>query len=350
MANLICPHCDGLIEVTRKPRKPRKPARIITATATKTFRACNRRYRYTYVDGLRPLIEPAPFRFGTLWHDGQESWWTGREWQAPADADAFDLAKARALLAGYSARWSLDGIEVVAIEKPFCAPLIDGDGKQVRGWAIAGKVDGIIKQDGRLLLLEHKTTSVDVSPGSDYWQRLAIDTQISLYYDGAASLGYQIEGCIFDVVKKPAIRDGGEVPILDADGLKQVVDADGQRVKTLKGEWRQTGDSAKGYVVQTRAETPEEYEARCIEAIAEKPNEHFARAEIVRLDGELAAARNDLVQTVRAIEWATKHNAWPRNDAECFAWGRCPYFGLCSGTGNESEFRRVDDVHPELKA
>jgi len=122
-------------------------------------------------------------------------------------------------------------------------------------------------------------------------------------------------------------------------------------VKTATGSWRQTGDTSLGYAMQTRPETPEEYEARCLEALAEKPNEYFARAEVVRLDGELAAARDDLVATVQQIEWCSKRGAWPRNDSACFGhYGRCSFWPLCSGTGSESDFRHIPDVHPELEA
>ena len=330
-------------------RKPRTVARLITASSSRCFRACPRKYLHSYVTGLRSIKESDALRFGTLWHLIMEAWWQRREWAAGV-ADAFDLAKARALLAGYSARWNLDGFEVLAIEQPFSAPLVDGSGHKVRGWRIAGKVDGIVRQDGRTLLLEHKTSSEDVTPGGDYWARLTIDGQVSIYHDGAAALGHQVEGCLYDVVRKPALRPGGPVALLDETGEKIVLDAQGQRVKTKTGSWRQTGDAAQGYVTQTRPETPEEYEARCLASIAERPNETYARAEVVRLDGELSAARDDLAQTVRMIEWATKRSAWPRNDSACFEYGRCQYWGLCAGQASESEFRRIENLHPELEA
>lgn len=179
-----CSRCGSTLAV-EVPRKPSKPTRLITASSVRCFRACQRKYRFAYVDGVRPVREQEALRFGTLWHHGMEAWWQRREW-TPGEADPFDLAKTRALLAGYSARWSLDGIEVVAIEQTFRAPL-----RGVRGWSIGGKVDGIVRLDGRLLLLEHKTSSEDVSAGSDYWARLTIDTQVSIYYDGAAALGHR---------------------------------------------------------------------------------------------------------------------------------------------------------------
>jgi hypothetical protein len=52
-------------------------------------------------------------------------------------------------------------------------------------------------------VLEHKTSSADTSPGSVYWERLALDSQVSIYVDGATMLGHEIAGCIYDVLKRP---------------------------------------------------------------------------------------------------------------------------------------------------
>ncbi len=327
--------------------------RLITSSSARCYRLCPRKYRLSYVQGLRPKRDAFALRFGTLWHALMEVWWgvPADEVAIPSDVDPFDRAKANAMLAGYTARWrDHQDFEVIAIERPFQVPLRDGAGREVEGWAVAGKVDGLIRQDGRNLLLEHKTTSEDLTLGGDYWAHLTLDLQVSLYYAGAAALGHPVEACLYDVAAKPQLRSGAAVPVLDENGEKIVVDARGQRVTTKDGKrWRQTQDSALGYRLQTRFESPVEYERRVLEAIAERPNDFYARAEVVRLDGELNASRDDLVGTVRLIEWSTEHGYWPRNDHACFEWGRCAYWPLCSGTGSEDDYRRVEDVHPELE-
>jgi hypothetical protein len=40
-----------------------------------------------------------------------------------------------------------------------------------------------------VLVVEHKTSSEDVTPGSFYWSRLRMDGQVSVYFDGARALG-----------------------------------------------------------------------------------------------------------------------------------------------------------------
>lgn len=336
-----CPTCG------HQHRTPRA-AKLITASAAAAYRLCPRKFRLAYVDGLRPVHAAAALAFGTIWHAAMEAWWQRLEW-APPEMDAYDAAKLSAMLAAYDLRWSAvrDEYRVIGIEMPFRAPLLDGRGAPVRGWAIAGKIDGLLELAGYPLLLEHKTTSESVATGADYWAQLTLDAQVSIYHDGAAALGHQVAGCLYDVARKPALRPS-MVPVLDDAGLKVVLDASGQRAMTKHGEPRQS--SGPGLTLHQRPETPSEYQARCLAAIAERPEEYLAQAQVVRLDGELAAARDDLAGTARQIDACAKAGSWPRNPRACFEYGRCPYHGLCSGTATESEFTKLTDVHPELQA
>jgi hypothetical protein len=55
---------------------------------------------------------------------------------------------------------------------------------------LGGKLDVLVRdQDSRALIIEHKTSSEDLGPGSDYWRRLRMDPQISTYFVGARALG-----------------------------------------------------------------------------------------------------------------------------------------------------------------
>ena len=338
-----CPTCG---HTSRTPRA----AKLLTASSAAAFRLCPRKYAHAYVTGLRPRRSADALRLGTAWHAGMEQWWQRMPVALTGEMDFFELAKLNAMLAAYDARWSAarDQYEVLGIEVPFRAPLLDGRGVAVRGWALAGKIDGLLRSaDGAVLLLEHKTTSDDLTPGSDYWAQLTLDAQVSIYHDGAAALGHAVSACLYDVARKPAIRPGA-VPVRDEEGRKVVLDASGQRALTQRGEPRQTADAAAGLVLQTRPETPDEYQARCLAAIAERLEAYLAQAQVVRLAGELEAAREDLAGTARLIDGCARAGSWPRNPKACFEMGRCNYFGLCSGTDSGSDFVRVEDVHPEL--
>mgnify|MGYP007001753624 CR=1 FL=1 len=50
------------------------------------------------------------------------------------------------------------------------------------------------------------TTSEDIGRGTDYWRRLRMDGQVSIYYAGSAALGYPADLCLYDVLRKPSLR------------------------------------------------------------------------------------------------------------------------------------------------
>jgi hypothetical protein len=171
--------------------------------------------------------------------------------------------------------------------------------------------------DGRVFIVEHKTSSEDISPGSDYFRRLRLNSQVSAYYLGAASLGYDVQGCLYDVLKKPQQKP------LQANARRAV------------------------------AETPDEYEARVGDAIAEDPNAYYQRAMLVRLEDELREAQRDLWLWAGIVREAQRLNAWPRNPDACVRYGStCAFFDVCTGQGSLDDAERYVRVgpHPELAA
>jgi len=204
----------------------------------------------------------------------------------------------------------------------------------------------------KVYLLETKTSAEEISPGSTFWKRTLLDPQLSLYLPAIRKLGHDPHGCIYDVLRKPA-QLPSTVPLLDADGLKIVLDSAGLRVRTKDGKkWRQTGDTDAGYVLQSRPETPEEYGARCLEAIAENPSKYYARGVVVRLEADEREAAQDMWNTAALMRDARRLQIYPRNADACVSWGReCDYLNVCSGITSLQDplfFRFEEDIHEEL--
>jgi hypothetical protein len=305
---------------------------VITASELKSFRRCSREHHYAYDRLLRSAHEAQALRFGSLMHTALEMWWVGGaevyEGQhlnaldyadmalRQAKADPFDYHTARALMVGYHARWAAEQLEVVAVEKEFRAALVNPDtGKQSVTYQLGGKLDALCKIDGRIYLVEHKTTSEECGPGSDYVRRLRLDGQVSLYYQGARALGYDVAGVVYDVIRKPGLRP------------YQV----GQRRKV--------------------AETPEEYGARVLADIEEQPERYFQRHIVVRLEEEEREAMADVWATARAMREGELAGRYPRNVDACIRFGRaCSFFDLCTGvaTPQDNRFRVATRRHEEL--
>jgi len=340
---------------------------LLTNSRRNSFGSCHRKHYFEYELGRRPISDADSLRFGTLAHKGLEAWflaiWQGvdiaiQEAKAailatnPSEiSDQYQIATALALIEGYSARWGAEEFEVLAVEQHFEIPLINPDTNgQSRTFRLAGKIDAIVRVGDRVLILEHKTSGEDIGPDSRYWTKLAIDGQVSGYYMGAKSLGYDVDGCLYDVLRKPSIRPAS-VPLTDEEGVKIVLDAEGNRVRTKDGKkWRETGDSAQGYVLQSRPETTEEWYQRLTADIAAQPDRYFRRLEVPRLDADLVEYLGDMWAVGREIAEAQQTKRWPKNPRSCDVYSGCPYFEVCAGResiDNPHVFQTVN-IHREL--
>ena len=310
---------------------------IITNSAAKTFRRCAREYQNSYVERVRSVRVSDALRFGTLIHLALEAWWkTANLERALAaldvESDPYERAKAEALIIGYDMRWCDEQYDVLAVECEFTAPLINPDtGRASTAWSRGGKIDAIARRNGLDVVIEHKTTSEDIGLGSDYWKRLTLDTQISGYLVGARALGYEPQGVVYDVIRKPALR-----PLMATPVEAQKRKADGSLYANQREE----------------SEMPTQYRNRILADIGERPSWYYQRCEIVRLAIDEHEAAVDLWQLAGQIRESTRRGVFPRNPDACVRYGRtCDYFGVCTRTeslDDESKFRRADTAHEEL--
>lgn len=314
---------------------------LLTASRQACARRCQREHRYRYGLGYRPVQEAGALRFGTLVHRALEAWWrapTGRLTAALAamagESDAFELAKATALVLGYDARWldEVEQYEVLGVEVPFETQLVNPEtGAASRTWLLAGKLDLLLRNrsTGDVEIWDHKTASGDISVGSDYYKRLRIDAQISTYYSGAVALGHQAGSFVYDVIAKP-----GQRPLKKSAEIKLKKDGTPYANQRLEDE------------------TADQYRDRIVEAIAENPGAYFQRARVVRLEKEIEEAAFDTWQLAVQLREAERAGRFARNPDACVRYGAtCPFFSVCVGEASiddRSLFTQADDVHPEL--
>ena len=331
---------------------------LITNSECTTFRRCNREHHIAYTLNVRPVAKDAPLRFGTGIHASLERGYDVGNFSALRDdyADEYEYQMADAMLAGYAARWVNDGLTALAVESQFSTPLINpATGHASTKYELGGKLDAIVRDErGDVWVLEHKTSSQDITPGSTYWARLRLDSQVSMYMVGARALGYEPRGVIYDVLGKPLQRPS-DVACVDDDGIKIVRDRAGQRVRTKDGKkWRQTGDTESGYVLQTRPETPLEYGDRIRIIIAADPDAYYQRGTVVRLAEEEREAAADTWQIAARIRESRNTGIAPRNPDACVRYSRlCPYWAVCTGEtslDNPTRYVRVEQAHQELEA
>jgi hypothetical protein len=197
-------------------------------------------------------------------------------------------AKVRGLIRGYDARWSLvqDRFDVLSVEKTLTSQLLNPvTGRTSRSFTVAGKLDVIAVRSGRHVIVDHKTTSDDITdPNSPYWRQLIVESQASHYMLLAWINGMKVDEAIWDVVRKPSIRPKK----LSAMDVRTAV-----FTKEYFGQPLTTEEILK--LQRDSSESLEMYEARLADdCINERPDWYFARRSILRVDSELAEYSKEL--------------------------------------------------------
>lgn len=337
---------------------------LLTHSSESAFKTCPRKYFLTYKLRLRPAHDSEPLRIGAMVHHGLEIIKKGRDVAAaelsiraayaiadrPAYLDPFDFEVEQetvvALVKGYHHRWQNQNIvKYIQVEIPFSIAIVNpATGRETPSFRSAGKIDGIGElPDGKLCIVEHKTTSDDLSLDGDYWKRLMLDAQISRYFLAARALGFNVQAIIYDVIRKPNIRP------------KKLSNPD-RALATSKGHYFGLPLTE----ICPERESPVMYGARLLADTIERPDFYFARNEIARLEQDLDEYRAEqwtIQRTIREAElnqrqWGAA--AWPRSTGACTMPYRCQFLDICRGMkGDPNEqtpegFRVAERLHPEL--
>lgn len=325
---------------------------VLTNSALACYARCPREYEYRYVKRRRPRRATEALYFGTFFHIGLNAWWLAvgdasarleaaltalneKAEAKPDELDEFELVKAQELLLGYTARWGDEDYEAIAVEQKIETALVNPTtGRESRTYRLQMKLDAIVRHrtTGKLRQLEHKTTSSDIGLGSDYWRKVsAMDPQVSTYQLGARAAGYDLEDCLYDVVRKVSLRPFKATPTESR-----------RYTKSGKLDARQ----------HEHDETPEEFRLRVREHITENPERYFARGPIVRLEHDERSHAADTWQRAQQIKQSENDGSFPRSPGACERFHTlCIYFDVCSGVGSiddDNRFRTAETPHEEL--
>jgi len=252
-------------------------------------------------------------------------------------------AKCRGLMVGYDARWRGAGWETLSVEEKFLLPVINPEtGAASRTFQQGGKYDGVIRRSDKNYLLEHKTTSDDITdPNSIYWRRLTIDSQVSAYVLANWQSGRKLDGTVYDVIRKPGIRP------------KQITKADYQTIQsegTYCG-WKIPEDVLPLIQDARQVEPMELYAMRLATDTLNEPEKYFQRRVIPRMDSEIVEYAQEVWEVGQSIIHARNREAHYRNSDACSQYGSpCAFLGICSGydTHDSQNWKRSESIHPEL--
>lgn len=264
---------------------------------------------------------------------------------SPDYSKAIIATKCKALMAGYHARWADAGYVTLSTETVYRSNLWNPETqRRSRSFEVAGKVDVDAMHSGRHVIIDHKTTSEDISdPNAPYWRQLMVERQPTHYMLLEWLNGRKVEGAIWDVVRKPGIS-----PKKLARGEYEAVSITGH----YSGRRTSPESVAQLQADPERRETLEMYEARlALDCTTERPQWYFQRRPVTRLDSDIHEHSTELWEHGQELLHAINTNRHARNSGACMLYGRpCKFLGICSGFDNpESDnWKKKSCVHAEL--
>ena len=304
----------------------------VTFSMLKTLRNCQRKCKFRYFEGLIPRERNENLWFGSLIHECLELHYRNENWEdfidestmnRDADPDKKRMWHyAHAMMKAYAAKFltepfvffAEDFYGPPAIEKKFEVPIVNpSTGAKSRSFMLKGKVDGVIvMDDGRNMLLEHKTASaVDES----YWEKLWTDFQITLYSQALEEeLGIKIDGVLYNVLIKPGLRQSQEESEEDFEARKAKLLAKSKTGKTTASRREGEGD--------------DEFRARLEGWFAE--GDRFQRKEVQIVPEQKKEVKWEVWQNTQMLLDCRRNDVFCRNTDRCFDYNRpCEYYPIC---------------------
>lgn len=312
------------------------------------FRNCRKACEWRYFKELVPLERNKNLAFGSVIHDALEIWHGHRDLvrvlehldgayreRALDEKQLADWHLATAMMTAYAKHYPAEEFKVIALEKTFEGPIINPiTGAASRSFSLAGKVDGIIKQDGLYYLLEHKTAA-QIDAG--YLERLWTDFQIILYaWYLEQTMGIYISGVIYNVLVKAKLRQSkGETEV---------------EFETRRAGLIAKSKTGKSSAKRKMPETDEAFQARLMTKYQEPGMFHREMLYISR--DQFKELQAELWELSQAMLDARRKDFFYRNTSNCFQFNRpCAYFQLCRSGDNpnviENHYQRVAP-HEEL--
>ena len=265
---------------------------------------CWRLHYYSYRLRREPRVTATPLVVGKRVEKIIKQIWLGQE------PDLSELPpEERAICKAYPIWWRHHTLRVTRVDIKFQV--------EIAGVLYVGEFDGDGEDKREEVIVELKTTSKDIAPGSAYWRSVSqVDPQVTIYLRAAQAQGRKVKRVVYDVIRKTTIERARATPF---DKRKYTKATKTNPVPQLYANMRE------------HDETDDEYELRVLEDIAGKPEKYFQRHDIVRYESEHQAHLRDVAGVVQLMQAVEQMPEPPRSmGPACFKYGSaCPYMSVC---------------------
>jgi hypothetical protein len=266
----------------------------ISNNSSSVARSCWKKYYWRYEEKLTPIKQSSALTLGKAIHEAFDLFYKGlsqaeilsrlkhsfdEEIRAlpPEEQEYLTISKFTALGMFAHFPYFNTKFEEIHSEEDFKLKLM-------RGVNFVGRIDGLVKKDGKWWLRELKTTSQNQR---QFNQRISTSSQGTAYVWAMNQLGYDVKGIMYDFIKKPLLR-------------KRVCEDQFEFGSRIVGDYRKKKDFYYGQIFSYRNEQ------------------------------ELKMWYEDACSLAEEIKRKRKSKRYYRNTAACYSYNsECPYKKIC---------------------
>jgi len=270
---------------------------IYTNSSLLTYNTCPRKFKYDYVDLIDPTKLPMSYRHSDALMIGRDvHQMMAEEEIEDEDEDRVEIAKVMSRGLNY---WQDKTNKKFKVEEAEIEL-----GGTIEEFKVAGKLDGIVKYDDKMWILDYKTSSRILKDPDRY----SLKQGFKLYELLAEANGYGVAGTLVAYLRRPSL-------------------------------YRRTDEDVLDYV------------DRVAQDIVDRTDSYYELVVIPKKERFQTAVRRDILNTVMHTELDESIGYYRLNPRACNEWSSpCKFRPLCLGTINPDECQKKDKMHEELKA
>ena len=283
----------------------------------KTWRRCPNKYRYKYVEKLRPKQKAVQLERGTWIHDLLQHYYDGEGWKARHkeltknfnnlfDEEKEDLGnlpdECERIMRSYLRHYKDEDKSLIVVDSELdeIVPLEDGT-------EFNFIIDLVVEEDGGLWLWDHKTVKNFMD--EDF---MLVDAQLTRYFACAEQMGYTpLKGVLFNELRTKA------------PGIPQLIQ-DGSRLSRAKID---TDYRTFLRAIREHDLDPADYRKE-LKRLKRQPNNFFRRTRLPKDRVLTEQLMREATWTAREIAEAEEREEFPRSPDKACTWD-CEYYDIC---------------------
>lgn len=320
--------------------------KTLTYSSTSTFKNCRKKYNLSYNKKLTAKDTPLYFNIGDSTHLGLEMHYNSKTeiqcldamrkkmYENDPNIDDMSVVLVCDMFKGYIRNYQNEPFKVIYSELEFTVKIINPDTNRFsKNYDFKGKVDGLVKENGKYWIVEHKTAK---NINNLYLKALTLDTQSIGYLEALERfLGIKIEGIIYNVLlknvpKEPRILKNGKLST--ATNQNTTLELFIDKCNKLKLDINDYSDYT--------------------DWLANNRKQYFYREYLTFSQKVIDEWKQELWDLQKDISNANNQNRFYKNTRQCTNMGTCSYFDICTALDEDSiidmNFNIKNSVHSEL--